>query len=173
VKVKDIVGVLVAVIAVTALGGEQPPKPQELKVLERFVGTWDCAVVTKVAIWTPKEVRENMVEVNELVLDGWFLKGSSRTRDGKLRAMLMNSYDPVKKQYHVWKFTPGGSCEELTGAWDEATTTLTITNDLGDGITAKAVSHVIDKDHREYDVTAKDGDGRTYMDIHGTVTRRK
>jgi hypothetical protein len=85
----------------------------------------------------------------------------------------MNSYDPVQKQYRIWKFVPGGSCEDLTGQWDEATTTLTITNNLGDGITVKAAFHVIDRDHREYDVVAKDGDGKIYMDIHGSVSRRK
>lgn len=52
--------------------------------------------------------------------------------------------------------------------WD----TLTITTDHGNGVVTKAAFHVIDKDHREYDVTAKDGDGKVYLDIHGTVTRR-
>jgi translation initiation factor 1 len=33
--------------------------------------------------------------------------------------------------------------------------------------------HVVDADHREYDISVKDGDGKIYMDIHGTVTRRK
>ena len=57
--------------------------------------------------------------------------------------------------------------------WDEATATLTVTTDLGRGITSKAAFHVIDVDHREYDVIAKDSDGEVYLDIHGTVTRRK
>ena len=31
---------------------EGPPKPPELKVLQKFVGTWDCEVVMKPAVWT-------------------------------------------------------------------------------------------------------------------------
>lgn len=56
---------------------------------------------------------------------------------------------------------------------DEATSTLTIATDQGNGITTTAAFHVVDQDHREYHVTAKDGDGKLYLDVHGTVTRRK
>ena len=158
---------------VVALGDEGSSKPPELKVLERFVGTWDCDAAMKPAVWTPKELREKTVEVNELVMDGWFLKGSSKTQDGKTTAILMNTFDPVQKKFRIWRFAPGGSCEELTGRWDEATSTLTITTDLGNGVTSKAAFHLIDKDHREYHVVAKDGDGKVYLDVHGTLTRRK
>lgn len=150
----------------------EPPKPPELKVLEKFVGTWDCEIVTKPAVWTPTERRDKAVEVNEMALDGWFLHGCSKTPDGKTLAILMNTYDPVRKKYHFWRFA-GRGCEELDGQWDEATSTLTITTDHGNSVVTKAAFRVIDKDHREYDVTAKDGDGKVYLDIHGTVTRRK
>lgn len=172
---KTIVGLWIfagLTVAVTR-GDEGPSKPPELKVLERFVGTWDCDAVMKPAVWTPEEVREKSVEVNELVLDGWFLHGSSKTQDGKTRATLMNTYDPVQKKFRVWRFAPGGSCTELTGRWDEATSTLTVTTDLGNGITSKEAFHLIDKDRREYHVVAKDGDDKVYLDIHATVTRRK
>ena len=65
------------------LGSRAAPKPPELKVLEKFVGTWDCEIVTKPALWTPKESRMKAVEVNEMALDGWFLHGCSKTPDRK------------------------------------------------------------------------------------------
>ena len=172
-ETKIVVGLWIALTAAAALGEEGPSKPQELKVLEKFVGTWDCDVVVKSAVWTPKEVRDKTVEVNEMVLDGWFLQGTSKTRDGKVNALLMNSYDPIRKRFRVWRFTPGGLCEEMVGRWDEPTATLTITNDLGNGITSTATFHLIDKDHREYHVTARDTDGKVYLDVHGTLTGRK
>ena len=172
-RLRIVIGLWIAASAAVALGDEGPPKPPELNVLERFVGTWDCEVVMKPAVWTPEEKREKAVEVNELALDGWFLHGSSKTRDGRTNAILMNTYDPVQKKYRLWRFTPGGSCEELNGQWDEATTTLAITTNLSNGVTSKATFHVIDKDRREYHVLAKDGDGKVYLDIQGTVTRRK
>ena len=150
----------------------EPPKPPELKVLERFVGTWDCEVITKPALWTPKKSRMKAVEVNEMALDGWFLHGCSKTPEGKTLAVLMNTYDPAQKIYRIWRFA-GKGCEALTGTWDEASSTLMITTDLGNRVTTKAAFHLIDADHREYNISAKDSDGKVYMDIHGTVTRRK
>lgn len=173
---KRIASVMV-ITAVCCLGQQalaaELPKPPELNVLERFVGIWDCEVVVKPAVWTPKEKREKSVEVNEMSLDGWFLHGRSETVNGKTNAILMNTYDPAQKNYRIWRFMPGGSCEEMRGEWDEAPTTLTITTDFGRGITQKAVFHLIDKDHREYHVVAKDADGKVYLDVQGTVTRRK
>ncbi len=166
----------VLLLAVCCLGqrglAAEPAKPPELRVLERFVGTWDCEIVTKPAVWTPKAARDKAVEVNEMALDGWFLHGCSKTPEGKTLAILMNTYDPVQRTFRIWRFA-GRGCEELFGTWDETTSTLTITTDHGNGITTKAAFHVIDKDRREYHVAAKDGDGKVYLDIRGTVTRRK
>jgi hypothetical protein len=163
-------------VAICCLGQQawaaDSPKPPELNVLEKFVGVWDCEIITKPAVWTPDEKREKAVEVNEMALDGWFLHGCSKTRDGKTIAILMNTYDPTQKKYRIWRFV-GHGCEELTGSWDEKTNTLTITADAGHGITTKAAFRIIDQDHREYRVVAKDGDGKVYMDIEGKVTRRK
>jgi hypothetical protein len=151
----------------------EPSKPSELEVLRKFVGTWDCDVVMKPAVWTPKEVREKAVEVNTMTLDGWFLHGTSKTADGKTLAILMNTYDPVQQKFRIWRFAAGGSCEELSGKWNATTNTLTIMTDLGHGITSTATFHLIDKDHRNYRVVAKDSDGKVYLDIQGTVVRRK
>jgi hypothetical protein len=43
----------------------------------------------------------------------------------------------------------------------------------GDWIRQKAAFHLIDKDRREYQVVAKDGYGKVYLDVQGKVTRRK
>jgi len=156
-----------------AVHAAEPAKPPELKVLERFVGTWDCEAVIKAAIWTPEEKREKSVEVNEMSVDGWFLHGSSKTTDGKTNAIVMNTYDPAQKSYRIWRFVPGGSCLEMKGEWDEAASTLTITSDLGHDVTQKAVFHLTDEDHRDYHVVAMDGDGKVYLDVQATVTRKK
>ncbi len=116
-------------------------------------------MVIKPAVWTPTQKREKSVEVNEMSLDGWFLHGSSKTTAGKTNAILMNTYDPAQKNYHIWRSMSGGCCEQMRGEWDEVASTLTITTDLGHGITQKAVFHLIDKDRREYDIVAKDIDG--------------
>jgi hypothetical protein len=169
--------VIPALFAICSLGqltsAAEPPKPLELKVLERFVGTWDVEAVTKATVWTPTEKKEKCVEYNEMILEGWFLHGISKSPDGKTNAVVMNTYDPVKKEYRIRRFASGGLCDELTGQWDEATSTLTVTGDLGRGIALTAAFHLTDSDHREYHVVAKDDDGKVYVDIQAKVARRK
>ncbi len=86
---------IAVLLAICRLGQQtsaaEPSKPPELKVLEWFVGTWDVQAVTKPAVWTPTEKRENCVECNEMVLDGWFLHGSSKSPDGKISAIVMTA----------------------------------------------------------------------------------
>jgi hypothetical protein len=169
--------VAVSLLIVGCLGpwssAAEPPKPPELKVLEKFVGTWDSESVSKPAAWTPKEVREKSMEVNEMALDGWYLQGSSRTPEGKVLAIVMNSYDPPEKTYRIWRFLPVGRNDQWTGQWDEATSTLTIKTDIGHGMTATGAIHFTDQDHHELHFLVKDSEGKVYVDSLSTVVRRK
>jgi hypothetical protein len=163
-------GLCAVVGAAVAFGGEGPPKPPELKVLDRFVGTWDAESVSRPAVWTPKEVRVKYVEVRELILDGWFVESKGRSADGK--SLWMMTYDRAKKEYRHWIFVTGGFSFEWSGQWDEATETFSFTGDAGNGITSKLTTHFIDNDHIEFRIIAKDNDGKVYQDMKGTLTRR-
>jgi acylphosphatase len=169
--------VIPAVFAIYSLGqlttAAELPKPPELKVLERFVGTWDDESVSTPAVWTPKEVRAKSMEVNGWALDGWFLQGTGRTPGGKIEVIVMNGYDPVEKTYRFWWFFPGGHTEQWTGKWDEATATLTIKGDLGKGMTTTGSIHFTDDDHHELHFVTKDSDGKVYSDTSAKAVRRK
>jgi hypothetical protein len=168
-----VIGLCAVVSAAVALGSEGPPKPPELKVLERFVGTWDAQSISKPAVWTPEEVREEFVEVRELVLDGWFLEGKARAADGKAgHFSWMMTYDVARKEYRTWLFVTGGFSIQWSGQWDEATKTFSFTGDAGNGVTYKGTTHFIDKDHYEFRLKATDGDGKVYQDLKNTLTRR-
>ena len=172
-RVIVVIGLCAVVSAAVALGGEGIPKPPELKVLDRFVGTWDAESVSKPAVWTPKEVREKYVEVREMVLDGWFVESKGRTADGKVDSTLwMMTYDLASRQYREWLFVTGGFSIQWGGQWDEATKTFSFTGDAGNGITSKLTAQFIDKDHIEFRIVAKDNDGKVYQDMTGKLTRR-
>lgn len=167
-----VIGLCAVVGAAVALGGEGPPKPSELKVLDRFVGTWDGESVSKPAVWTPKEVRGKFVEVRKLVLDGWFVEARGRSADGKPGTIWMMTYDSARKEYRIWLFHVGGFSNHWSGQWDEATSTLSFTGDDGSGITSKSTTHFIDEDHYEFRLIATDRDGKVYQDMRNTLTRR-
>lgn len=172
-RTRIVPALLIALSAAVALGGEGPPKPPELKVLERFVGTWDAESVSKPAVWTPKEVREKYVEVREMILDGWFVESKARAADGKTDSGIwMMTYDLARREYREWLFLTGGFSIQWSGQWDEATKTFSFTGDAGNGITSKLTVQFMDKDHIEFRIVAKDNDGKVYQDIKGKLTRR-
>ena len=167
------IGFWMAMLGAWAFGDEGPAKPPEMEVFGRFIGTWDCEVISKLAVWTPKEVREKTMEVNEWVMDGWFMHGTGKSAKGEIRTVVMNTYDPAAKLYRFWQFLLGGRCSESIGKWDEATKTLTLTTGLDGGITMKGLFHIIDQNHRQYDIVAQDAEDKVYLNVHGEVSRRK
>ena len=172
-RVMIVIGLFAGVSATAALGGEGPAKPPELKVLEKFVGTWDAESVSKPAVWTRQEVRAKYVEVRELVLDGWFVESKGRAADGKVDSTSwMMTYDLARREYREWLFVTGGFSIQWSGQWDEATKTFSFTGDAGHGITSKLTAHFIDKDHIEFRIIATDSDGKVYQDMNGRLTRR-
>jgi hypothetical protein len=172
-RVIVVIGLFAIVSAAVALGGEGPAKPPELKVLEKFVGTWDAESVSKRAVWTPKEVRAKYVEVRELVLDGWFVESKGRAADGKVdSALWMMTYDQARKEYREWIFLTGGLSAEWSGRWDEASKAFSFTGDAGNGITSKLTARFPNKDHIEFRILATNSNGTVYQDITGKLTRR-
>ncbi len=172
-RTRIVIALLIAVSAAVALGGEGPAKPPELKVLERFVGTWDAESVSKPAVWTPKEVRAKYVEVRELILDGWFVESKGRAADEKGDSTIwMMTYDLARREYREWLFVTGGFSIQWSGQWDEATKTFSFTGDAGNGVTSKGTTHFIDKDHIEFSILATDSDGKVYQDMKGNMTRQ-
>lgn len=168
-----VIALCAVVSAAVALGDEGPPKPPELKVLERFVGTWDAESISKPAVWTPNEVRAKYVEVREMVLDGWFVESKGRAADGKVDSTLwMMTYDLARREYREWLFVTGGFSIQWSGQWDEATKSFSFTGDAGNGITSKLTAHFSDKDHIEFRIIATDSDGKVYQDMKGKLTRR-
>jgi len=151
---------------------EAAPKPPELKVLDRLVGTWDSESISRPAEWTPKEVRLTAVLTREWVLGGRFVQ--ERASDSnKMEATVMFGFDPQKKVYRVWRFDSEGSALEMTLQWDEATQTLSGQTDLGNGLTNTTSIHFIDNDTHEWKGVVKDAAGKVFFDGGGTCRRRK
>lgn len=149
-----------------------PPRPEELKVLDRLVGSWDTTAISKPAVWTPKEVRTTSKVEWKWVLGGRFLEDATKVSDGT-QALSLTTYDPQMKAFRSWWFNSLGHTSKSNGQWDEKTTTLSFESGLPDGLTSRSSVRFIDKDRHEWKVIIKDGDGKVYFDTTWTVTRRK
>lgn len=150
-----------------------PPKPPELKVLERYLGSWNTEVVNKVAELNPKEVRiTGGTFTNAWVLDGRFLRMKGKSSTG-VEGIQMRTYDPQKKQYRGWVFDSTGTAASSTGQWDEDAKTMIWKGDLGIGITATNTVCFVGSDVIEWRLVAKNDKGKVFMDMEGKFSRRK
>lgn len=151
----------------------QPPaKPPELKILDKYAGTWKFEGVESPAEWTPKEVRYNGITVNQWVLDGWFQHHKVTFGDGR-EGIDIITYDPRKKVFRQWNFMSLGLYSESLGTWDEQTQTLTFKSDLGDGFGAVSTMKFLDKDNREATLIVTDVQGKVYLSSMSKLTRQK
>jgi hypothetical protein len=148
-------------------------KPPELKLLERWVGTWDSQWTAKPATWTPQGGTFTGVETVDWVLGGRFTNARIATQPGNKHATSLTTYDPKAKAYRSWWFSSDGHQSQSAGQWDEASQTLTMKSDIAGGIKGTTTSHFTADGVFDWTVVIKGDDGTTYIDMSGKTTRRK
>ena len=151
---------------------EAPPKPPELKVLDKLIGDWDFKMVSKVAEWTPNEVQVTGTLTREWILDGRFVQEKGKQSDG-VEALVTFTYDAGRKAYRSWHFSSTGLISQSQGKWDEASESLLFQSDMDNGMTATSTLHIIDNDTHEWTAIVKDKAGKVFFDGGGKCTRRK
>jgi hypothetical protein len=152
---------------------EPPPKPPELKVLDRYVGSWDTQMTIMPAEWTPKEVRVTGTAKCEWILDGRLLQGKG-SDTSKADFLLQWTYDVERKEYRSWFFNSTGAV--LTwgdGKWDPAAKSLVMKQSLGNGIANSMTARFVDADTIVFTSQAKGQDGKVLFAMEAKWTRRK
>ncbi len=155
------------------------PKSPELKVLDRFAGTWNAKGVNKRAEWNPEETHFTGRGQFQWILKGQFLSCQARLQtpgqaeDSEF--LLLQTYDKEKKVYRRWYFDSAGLFprSDTTGRWNPNTQTLTWTSDLGEGRTQTVIDRFLDKDTTQWSIVVKDKKGTIFQDTQGTSTRVK
>jgi len=143
------------------------PKPPELQLLHRWVGTWDGEFTDL----RTQEVGKSTSRW-EMVLDGRFLQG--KLESPRRETLVMMTYDPEDRVYRVWSFSSTGRSGHGTGRWDEKSMTMTW-DGKGRGVegpeTSILIEHWLDEDTREVNNTIKDAEGKVIADIKVKVRR--
>ena len=169
---------LIVVLSATVLASpdvraqESKAPPPEMNVFRKMVGAWQSEATSEVAEWTSEETHTKGTSKNDLILDGHFLLSRNFDSQGKLSDIHLFTYDKERQAYRQWFFNSNGATLESTGKWDEASSTLTLTNETR-GITGVFSTHFVDKDTLEWSVVSKDQQGKVYLDLHGETTRQK
>lgn len=157
--------------AVKGVVAPPPPKPQELMLLERYLGTWDTETHRRAAEWTPKPSRTTGTVTNAWVLDGRFMQQKGAESDGR-EHIQMRTFDPQKKQYRVWHFDSAGFADSLDGQWNETARTMTWQAERN-GITTTNRVHFPDNDTISWHVLARSAKGKVFSDMEGKFKRRR
>ena len=86
--------------------------------------------------------------------------------------VMIRTFDAEQQAYRQWVFHPGSCGVEARGQWDEATNTLTLT-DEGQRITSVATMWFSDKDTMQWSFISRDRQGKVYFDAIGRSIRQR
>lgn len=151
-----------------------PPILPEMEALSPFLGTWaESEFVSKVAEWTPVEVRRHGGTATTQPIMGGRCLVDDRTSpsDGSEHHGVW-SWNAEEKAYHYTYFGAAGDRMELTGQWDAASQTMTTTGSMPNDVTMRGTIHFTDANTKEWHIVATDAAGKVYLDMTAKETRR-
>jgi hypothetical protein len=163
---------IAAVLMHADVRGQEPSAPPpEMKVLERWLGTWKVENIGKV----PTETRETSIAKRELVLGGRFVQETGGFDDkGKPGYMSMLTYDPNKKTYRWWFFhSKSQACMESTGTWDESSQTLTLMDRPAGGGAAVTTFQFRDESTLDFSMVVKDAGRKVVFHMVAEAVRQR
>jgi hypothetical protein len=123
--------VLCTVLCCGSASGQEPrQKPKELEAIRQYVGDWNTDVTSKLAEWTPHEIKYRCANHAEMILNGWFLRHIEVNHivgePAKVtKAIWFQTFDATSKKYVTWWFQSSGLMGQSTGTWDAASQSFT------------------------------------------------
>lgn len=158
-----------ALLLALAFNSFADEKSDELKVLDRYIGTWDGQVNEMV----PEEKTATETGTAAWEIGDKYVQIKSSTKLDDSQAMHLITYDAQKQNYHYYWFSSTGMTFNATGNWDATAKTFTWDGQLADSLNIKMTDHFIDDNTRELHVTVKDSNGDTVFEMKAKSTRRK
>jgi hypothetical protein len=144
-------------------------KSDELKVLDRYIGTWDG----QITMTTPEQKTSTETNTATWEIGGKYVQIKTTSKLDDSQAMHLITYDQQKQTYKYYWFNSAGLTFNATGNWDEAKKTFTWDGQIEGGVTLKMTDHFVDEKTRDMHVTVKDGNGDTVFEVTVKFTKRK
>jgi hypothetical protein len=98
-------------------------RPEELNVLDRYVGIWQSKTVVNNSIQAPI-TRNDKVKVH-WTLGRQFIEARRVKPDGSTVSLEMASYNEETGEYLAWVFETAGEVHAIRGRWNEAEKMMT------------------------------------------------
>jgi len=162
------------------LAQESREKPKQLGALSQYVGYWTSDVTSKLAEWSPQEVKYRTTNHAMFMLNGWFLVHSEVSHvvgdpSQVAKSLFVWTYDPSMEKYVGWSFQSSGNISKVTGTWDAVSKTFShAESEPPPNTTSKLTETFVNNDtiNGSLVFTSNNGGGKLF-DMVWTRSRRK
>src|SRR4051794_38096428 len=161
---------LVALAAAPAARADDPPaRSPELKVLDRYVGSWDETLTHKPSEWMPQAATQTSVTKRAWAVGNKVMRMDGTWEPAKVEFLSLITYDEKTKGYRQWYFDASGGQPrgEARGTYNPSTDTITWTGTDDDGNTVAGTTTFKDKDTHEWTYKITDKAGKVLLDMAG------
>jgi hypothetical protein len=142
----------------------------EMKVLNRWLGTWKSLAVIKPSNWFPGGKQRTETKNVEWVLGGHFQQATIRSNEHEARGIYR--YDAQNKVYQSWFFDSEGNTSYWIGTWNEESKTMTWKLDFS-VIKGTMVDRFVAADKYDTTIIMKDIAGNLLLYVQTEHTRVK
>lgn len=163
----------IAVPSILFAQSTEPPS-KELRVLERFIGSWHETVTTNPSPSNPQKTTTTITGSRQWILDMHMIENKGTWSHDNRQFLHLITYDPKQMNYIQWYYDKGTLVpQESRGTWDEATQTFTFKGTAGDGLQTSSVQKFLDADNFTWTLVAKDQSGNVVVDVEAKCVRKK
>lgn len=150
---------------------DKPSLPPELKVFQRWIGSWSYESTICKSEWTPEEKHAAGKFTCAWTMGGRYLE--ERGTDGEDGShMRLTTFDATRQAYRAWWFSSTGISNESTGSWDDAAKTFSWTAKIENGRTVASRQHFVSDDVVEASVRVTDSTGKEFFHAEYKSTRQ-
>ena len=164
-----IAAAILSLVVAQSSANAQETKPNGLKALGHYVGSWHTTNTNKV-----DGSKGTVNESTAWILKDRFILGRESSQPDGVKSLWLMTYEPESRTYPFWYFNnKGGLGGEWGGTWDETSKTLTFkATDTPPGWTSSATSHFPDKNTINAAFWMKDDSGKMLFDVEAKKTRQ-
>jgi hypothetical protein len=165
--------IVTSIISLAQAQDTAPKKSPELKVLDRYVGTWLHEATLLPSKSTPEKTTRRAVEQTEWTLSNSFLMSRAVNETDGLKSFsffTVNRSDQTT--YPFWYLGSSGDIGHLKGKWDESSRAMIFSSPDVPPSWKGAVTHKFSDDFYNSSMAFTNDAGETMMDRHDIRTRQ-
>lgn len=163
--------VLLVFCTLSLYAADGPPKPEELKVLDRLIGEWTTQATTTTVNGEAQRIEHTGTASRKWALDGRIVEEEGADSTGH-KTKVIFTYDAMRKAYRWWYFASSGGNFENSGQWDAASQCFNF-QIKENGVTSIATIRFINDDLHEWHSKSTDAAGKVLYEGGGKLTRKK